>query len=86
MAQYEQEERHLAEGDSLILYTDGFVEAEDPDGEEYGLERMEKVFVAARHEPLDEIARRLEDDLRDFARGVPFHDDRTLVISAAQDE
>ncbi|MDX1644535.1 MAG: SpoIIE family protein phosphatase [Thermoanaerobaculia bacterium] len=78
--EYKQEERTLEPGDALYLYTDGFVEAENPDGEEYSMERMEKVFVTERGRPLEEIARSLEDDVREFARGVPFHDDRTLVI------
>ena len=80
MANYTQETRHLGPGDLLVLYTDGFVEAENPEGDEYGIERMEVVFAEARDRPLREIAKRLEDDVRDFARGVPFHDDRTLVI------
>jgi serine phosphatase RsbU (regulator of sigma subunit) len=79
-AVYTEETRQLDPGDLLVLYTDGFVEAENPEGDEYGIERMEKVFVEVRDLPLQEGARRLEDDVRDFARGVPFHDDRTLVI------
>jgi len=79
-AAYTQEERLLEPGDSLFLYTDGFVEAEDPDGEEYSMERMIEVFVRERASVLKEISRALEEDLREFARGVPFHDDRTLVI------
>lgn len=78
--EYQQAERTLEPGDALFLYTDGFVEAENPDGEEYTMERMQKVFVTERARPLEEIARCLEDDVRDFARGVPFHDDRTLVM------
>jgi sigma-B regulation protein RsbU (phosphoserine phosphatase) len=79
-AVYKEEERMLNHGDMLVLYTDGFVEAEDPEGEEYGLERMTKVFVKERAGELDEMSRALEEDLREFSRGVPFHDDRTLVI------
>ena len=79
-AQYTEETRTLEQGELLVLYTDGFVEAEDPEDEEYGLERFQEVFVEGRNEPLEELARRLEDDVREFARGVPFHDDRTLVL------
>jgi serine phosphatase RsbU (regulator of sigma subunit) len=77
---YREEIRDLEPGDLLVLYTDGFVEAENPEGSEYGIERMERVFGEARERPLQQVAQRLEDDVRDFARGVPFHDDRTLVI------
>ena len=79
-AEYEQRELELAAGDILVLYTDGFVEAENPEGDEYGLERFQRVFVDERRAPLPDIARLLEEDVRRFARGVPFHDDRTLVI------
>lgn len=79
-ANYTEEARSLEQGEMLVLYTDGFVEAEDPEGEEYGLERFQEVFVEGRDEALEELVRRLEDDVREFARGVPFHDDRTLVL------
>jgi len=79
-AVYREEERLLNPRDMLVLYTDGYVEAEDPEGEEYGLERMTKVFVRERASELEAISRALEEDLREFSRGVPFHDDRTLVI------
>jgi serine phosphatase RsbU (regulator of sigma subunit) len=79
-ASYQQEDRMLDPGDMLILYTDGFVEAENPEGEEYSMERMIEVFVKERTTELSGISRALEEDLREFSRGVPFHDDRTLVI------
>jgi serine phosphatase RsbU (regulator of sigma subunit) len=80
MAIYKEEQRQLDPGDVLVLYTDGYVEAEDPEGEEYGLERMTEVFVKERAGELAGMSRVLEEDLREFSRGVPFHDDRTLVI------
>ncbi len=85
----------LGHGDVLLLYTDGLTEASDPDGEEYGLERLEAVSRAACAESSSavspcavspsavspsEIAARISEDLESFARGVPFGDDRTLVV------
>ena len=70
----------LAAGDALVLYTDGLVEAADPDDEEYGLERAAE--VCRRHAGADPgaLARALEEDVEAFVRGVPFADDRTLLI------
>jgi serine phosphatase RsbU (regulator of sigma subunit) len=74
------EEKTLEVGDTLILYTDGITEPEDPDEEEYGQDRLEAVCVKNREEPIAEIMAAIEKDLYDFVRGVPFLDDRTLVL------
>ena len=67
-------------GDTLVLYTDGITEAEDPDDEEFGVERLEDVCRENREaEPGalgDAVGRRLDE----FARGIPYADDRTLVV------
>jgi sigma-B regulation protein RsbU (phosphoserine phosphatase) len=73
-------ERTLGVGDTLILYTDGITEPENPDEEEYGEERLREVCIKNRHEPISEIMSAIEKDLYAFARGVPFPDDRTLLL------
>lgn len=74
-------ELRLEPGDLLVLYTDGITEAMDPDGEEYGEERLAELGRRLRDRPLPELARELEEDLGRFVRGVPFHDDRTVVLA-----
>jgi len=80
-ADYHAGEAALEPGDLLVLYTDGITEALDPDDEEYGLPRLRAFCVEHRGLPLEELATRLEADLDRFARGVPFADDRTLVMA-----
>ena len=70
----------LDRGDVLILYTDGITEAENPDEEEFGEERLKDVCVRHRELPLVELAETLESELEAFAKGVPFADDRTFVM------
>lgn len=70
----------LAPGDLLVLYTDGFVEAENPEGEEYGLDRLQAVCLGSARDG-EELATALDRDLEGFVRGVPFADDRTLVTA-----
>jgi sigma-B regulation protein RsbU (phosphoserine phosphatase) len=71
----------LAPGDFLVLYTDGIAEAADPDDGEYGLERIKQACARHRREPCAALAAALEKDLETFARGVPFADDRTIVLA-----
>ena len=79
-ARYTVAEVTLAQGEFLVLYTDGIVEATNPDDEEYGLERMIETVLRHRGESLDRLARALNADLETFVRGIPFADDRTLVL------
>ncbi|MEO7793597.1 MAG: PP2C family protein-serine/threonine phosphatase, partial [Thermoanaerobaculia bacterium] len=79
-AKFTQQERILAPGDLLVLYTDGIVEACDPEDEEFGIERLEAFIVAQRGAPLDTVSQGLDRELEEFVRGVPYADDRTLVL------
>jgi serine phosphatase RsbU (regulator of sigma subunit) len=79
-AVYSSNETSLEIGDSLVLYTDGITEAANPEQEEFGRERLVEVCGEHRSEPPNELARSIEKMLETFVDGVPYHDDRTLVI------
>jgi serine phosphatase RsbU (regulator of sigma subunit) len=70
----------LQPGDTLVLYTDGITEPENPEEEEYGQDRLRDVSIANRTQPLEQLKSAIEKDLYEFVRGVPFLDDRTLVL------
>lgn len=70
----------LEKGDSLLLYTDGMVEATDGRGKEFGLERLKKAFLALGQRPAAEITRALIDKVSEFTQGRPPEDDRTVVV------
>jgi phosphoserine phosphatase RsbU/P len=78
-APFAAREVELAPGDLLVVYTDGIIEAFDPDDEEFGLERLEEVCRAHRGGSLAELATAIDRALEKFVRGVPYPDDRTLV-------
>jgi phosphoserine phosphatase RsbU/P len=69
----------LCPGDLLLLYTDGIVEAFDPAGEEYGLERLTVVLREHADLPAQEVVQALWRDLLAFARGRPMSDDVTVI-------
>ncbi len=79
-AEYRGVEMELGRGDTLVLYTDGYTEAVNPADDEFGLERLEALCRAESRLPLGELATVLNAALDRFVEGVPFADDRTLVM------
>ncbi len=77
---FSADEVELLHGDTLVLYTDGLTEAENPDEEEFGESRLEAVCAGNHKLGLEELAEVLWTELNMFADGVPFADDRTIVI------
>ena len=75
----------LAEGDLLVLYTDGITEAANTVGEFFGDDRLVAVTLdAARLRlPPDEVVARIYAALDAFAVGTAYADDLTLVVLAA---
>ncbi len=78
---YSQVDTEFQPGDTMVLYTDGITEAEDPEGEEYGIERLIEVCKRHSDKSLEEMSKEIENDLDEFANGVPYADDRTLVLA-----
>ena len=77
---YEANDVTLGVGDTVVLYTDGLTEAENPDEEEYSEERLAELCAKHRAESLDALADVISVDQDDFVRGVPYVDDRTVVM------
>jgi serine phosphatase RsbU (regulator of sigma subunit) len=73
-------EGHLAPGDILALITDGFFEWENPDGEEFGVPRLEYVLRAARDLSAEQVIERLRAAVAEFCQGTEQMDDLTVVI------
>lgn len=70
----------LATGDMLALVTDGFYEWENPDGEQFGLKRLEAVIRESRDYPAAEVIARLRSAVEKFCEGTAQNDDLTAVI------
>lgn len=70
----------LADGDVMVLYTDGVTEAIDGQGGAFGEERLVQVAQGARDAPACRLANDVAGAVATFAAGQPPFDDITLVI------
>jgi len=65
--------------DTLLLYTDGVVEANNSRGEFYGVERLLETAEQVANQPSHWIIRAIQENVLDFQEGTPQSDDITLV-------
>jgi serine phosphatase RsbU (regulator of sigma subunit) len=70
----------LAPGDMLVLVTDGFYEWENPEGEDFGLMRLEKVIRESCDYSPEEVIERLRSAVTGFCEGTKQMDDLTAVV------
>lgn len=80
-AEYEQRETSLEPGDTLLVYSDGLTEAENEDGEEYGVEGLERSCLDHRGLEPVALAEAIERDLEAFTGDVALSDDRTFLLA-----
>ena len=72
-------EIQLEPGDTVLLYTDGAVDAVNASSEEYGRKRLIDFLAEQQSQPPSELIYSLVEDVHQFSRGIPQHDDITLV-------
>jgi PAS domain S-box-containing protein len=77
---FEEKTTTLSKGDLILLYTDGLTEAENIDGEFFGIGRLSDIFIQyAQHSP-ESIIDELLKHLKQFCQCESFKDDITLMI------
>ncbi len=77
-AEFEQATVECAPGDTVVFYTDGVTEAFNNQGEEFGMDRLLKIFET----PFDNCRTTIEaifDTVNDFAGDAPQFDDITCL-------
>jgi len=70
----------LAEGDTLVLYTDGVTEAENVDYDQYGEARLEEVLKGMAGKTSDAIVNTINESVKEFAGDAPQSDDITALV------
>jgi sigma-B regulation protein RsbU (phosphoserine phosphatase) len=71
--------RTLEKGDALVMYTDGVSEAQDPEGEFFGTERLLDATERQAACPASAITAGLLKDVKTFAATAPQSDDITIL-------
>jgi sigma-B regulation protein RsbU (phosphoserine phosphatase) len=77
---YEAVEIDMRPGDLLVLYTDGIVEAENPAGRQYSLDRLRDFIAAHREYGAEKIKEMFIEELKGFIGKNPFTDDVTFIL------
>ncbi len=77
---YDTRELFLKKGDLLFFYTDGFTEAMDGDLNPFGEERLMASLEARKAGTLDEVAKGVLSDIRDYVGGAEQYDDMTFLF------
>jgi serine phosphatase RsbU (regulator of sigma subunit) len=73
--------RTLERGQSLLSFTDGLVEAHNPNGEVYGAKRLREVLTAQRDGSASELVRAVLDAVQTFGGHSEPHDDVTMLAA-----
>ncbi|MDD5274775.1 MAG: SpoIIE family protein phosphatase [Methylovulum sp.] len=77
---FEEKVMALAKGDLILLYTDGIIEAENPTGDFFGMERLSEVFIQQANKSPQKIISALLEQLKQFCQTETFNDDVTLMV------
>ncbi len=78
---YRQETLRLNAGDLLVIFTDGLVEANNAEGEEFGENRIAALAAQARLGSAAEIRDSILKGVEEFSNGQRLADDLTLVVA-----
>lgn len=74
------ESLELQSGDMVVALTDGFLEAQNIQGEEFGEDRVLSIIRENLECPAGEIVKSVFDATKSFVKNMPITDDWTLVI------
>ncbi|MEI9812563.1 MAG: SpoIIE family protein phosphatase [Acidobacteriota bacterium] len=63
------------------MFSDGVTEAPDPNGDEYGEERLANLVAQLSSRPAKEIVDAIHASVHEFTQGAPPADDITVVVA-----
>lgn len=83
-SRWREQETRLESGELLCVYSDGLTEANAPDGEELGLDRLAELLVAGREGSLENQVATIRERLDTWAAGTAQSDDQTVLLLRRQ--
>ncbi|MFW5782012.1 MAG: SpoIIE family protein phosphatase [Candidatus Muiribacteriaceae bacterium] len=75
----------VEEGDILVFFTDGVIDAENGKGEQFGADRFKEFLKDNSDGNCDEILGRIIDTVNSFSEGINQKDDISLVVTKGVD-
>jgi phosphoserine phosphatase RsbU/P len=84
-AQVTSTRTRLEPGDTLVLYSDGIIEANDPEGELFGFGRLSEAVAGGTNQSVEELKNTVLNAVEKFSRGAEASDDLTLLIVRYRD-
>ena len=78
-AAFEEGTATLEPGETVVLYSDGVVQAKNAAGETFGIERLKHVFEGRPPAGAGEAIRRIEEAVAAFSEGREHDDDLTIL-------
>jgi sigma-B regulation protein RsbU (phosphoserine phosphatase) len=82
--EYEEAHISLPPQSLLTIFTDGVTEAQSPDGDFFGEERLRKILQDCQKEQCGDLLRRIMRDLKNYAGPTTQSDDITVVLAKLQ--
>ena len=76
----QEESVSMAQGDTLILYTDGFSEAMNSRHQEFGESRIRDIIDLNSTHNAGQLLLSIEKQIKSFVGSTAQHDDMTMVI------
>jgi serine phosphatase RsbU (regulator of sigma subunit)/DNA-binding GntR family transcriptional regulator len=76
----------LKSGDIIVACTDGVTEAENPDGEGWGQQRLENLFSSCGRRTARQVLEDIVNEVSNFVGEAPPIDDMTVVVIEVQPE
>jgi phosphoserine phosphatase RsbU/P len=83
-AEYKETVLELSPGDVIVFYTDGIVEAFNPEGKIFGFDRLIETIEVSSSNSAESLVKKILDEVKAFAAGSPQHDDLSLIIVRAK--
>lgn len=79
-AAYDKRTLSFKPGDFLVMYTDGVIDALNPEGKSFGMEALERLTLENRDRSAEEMVAAIENEIRTFTGEAPLFDDITLMV------
>ena len=71
---------HMKEESVMVMYTDGIIERENSNGEQYEIQRLQDLVKKNQHKSAKEILDIIYKDVNDFGEAVHWEDDASVVV------